>query len=142
MTSRPRPATSTLCGFQLISMIMGLFCAVFGCSHNKKRDKQFAYFRFPTVIKNQGKQTKKLSRMRRKKWIANISRADLTKKKVLYSRVCSVHFISGKLKSKLVILYLRKIPFKILEKIKVENYRIQLFIWGNKTERKFGSKII
>ena len=108
----------------------------------KKGTNNSLIFRFPTVIKNQGKQTEKLSGMRRKKWIANISRADLTKKKVLYSRVYSVHFISGKLKSKLVILYLRKIPFKILEKIKVENYRIQLFIWGNKTERKFGSKII
>ena len=63
----------------------GVSCAVHGCSHNKKRDRQFAYFPFPSVKKNQGKQTEKLSRMRRKKWIANISRVDLSEKKVLYS---------------------------------------------------------
>lgn len=34
--------------------------------------------------------------MRRKKWIGNISRADLTEKKLLYSCVCSLHFISDR----------------------------------------------
>lgn len=77
---------------------MGFICAVIGCSHNIKRDKQYKYFRFPAVIKKQGKETEKLSQKRRKKWKSNISRADLSEKKLKYTRVCSAHFISGKSK--------------------------------------------
>ena len=71
-------------------------CAVFGCSHNSKREKgKFKFFRFPSILLHQGEETKKLSEERRRQWLANINRADLDDAKADHSRVCSDHFISG-----------------------------------------------
>jgi len=80
--------------------IMPVLCAVFNCGHNATRDKDYSYFRFPKVITNQGEKTQELTEKRRKKWIANISRADLTEEKLQHTRVCSSHFITGKLMQK------------------------------------------
>ena len=71
-------------------------CAVYGCGHNSKRDKdKYNFFRFPSVINHQGEETRKLSEERRRQWLANINRADFDDKKADHSRVCSHHFISG-----------------------------------------------
>ena len=71
-------------------------CAVFGCSHNSKREKgKFQIFRFPSVLLYQGEETRKLREERRRQWLANINRVDLDAK-ADHSRVCSNHFISGK----------------------------------------------
>ena len=37
-----------------------------------------------------------LSKNRRDKWLACISREDLTEDKLRYTRICSDHFVSGK----------------------------------------------
>ena len=79
------------------SLIMPHLCAVYGCSHNSKREKGlFKFFRFPSVIWNQGEETRKLTEERRRRWLANVNRADLDGKKLDHYRVCSNHFISGK----------------------------------------------
>ena len=75
---------------------MPQLCAVFGCSHNSKREKaKFQFFRFPSILLHQGEETKKLSEERRRQWLANINRADLDDAKADHSRVCRNHFISG-----------------------------------------------
>lgn len=75
------------------------FCAVYKCGHNSARDKEYSYFRIPKVIMNQGEETKLLSIQRRQQWLKNVHRAkhDLTEKKVECSRICSEHFVSGKI---------------------------------------------
>ena len=77
---------------------MPYLCAVYGCGHNSTRESGlFRFFRIPSIIKNQGEQTLKLSTERRRTWLNNISRADsdLTEEKIETTRVCSDHFISG-----------------------------------------------
>lgn len=64
---------------------MPVLCAVFNCGHNATRDKEYRYFRFPKVITTQGEKTQALTEKRRKKWIANISRADLTEEKLQHT---------------------------------------------------------
>ena len=78
---------------------MGVLCAVFGCGNNASRDKTKRFFRIPKIIKNcdPDKRDENLSRARRQQWLKNISRADLTEKKADFTRVCSDHFISGKI---------------------------------------------
>ena len=40
-------------------------CAVYGCSHNSKRERGlFKFYRFPSVIWNQGEETRKLGSLR------------------------------------------------------------------------------
>ncbi|XP_066303870.1 uncharacterized protein [Branchiostoma lanceolatum] len=77
---------------------MPVLCAVYGCGHNSKRDKGYSYHRIPKMIESQGEKTRLLSEERRRVWLANINRslADLTPSKSTFSRVCSLHFISGK----------------------------------------------
>ena len=52
--------------------------------------------RIPSVVTNQGEETRILSEERRKKWISAISRKDLTDSILEHGRVCGRHFISGK----------------------------------------------
>ena len=75
------------------------FCAVYKCGHNSVRDCDYNYFRIPKIISNQGDETKLLSAERRQQWRKNIHRAqhDLTDKKIENSRICSDHFVSGKI---------------------------------------------
>ena len=77
------------------SLIMPHLCAVCGCSHNSKREKGlFKFFRFPSVIWNQGEETRKLTEERRRRWLANVNRPDLDGKKLDHYGVCSNHFMS------------------------------------------------
>jgi hypothetical protein len=74
-------------------------CAVYGCGHNSTRDSGvFRFFRFPSIIQNQGEQTLELCTERRRVWLNNVGRADydLTDQKLKSTRVRGDHFISGK----------------------------------------------
>ena len=77
---------------------MGVLCAVFNCGNNASRDKDKGFFRIPKIIYNNDpeKREENLSWARRKQWLKNISRKDLSEEKAASSRVCSDHFISGK----------------------------------------------
>ncbi|XP_068166667.1 THAP domain-containing protein 1-like [Antennarius striatus] len=68
-------------------------CAVFGCTNRSTRDRK-SYYVLPSVITNQGDQTKELSEKRRRQWIANLRRTSFTPSR--HTRICSDHFISGK----------------------------------------------
>ena len=75
---------------------MPSFCLVVGCSNDKKKNPELCFCRVPKIITNQGEETEILSTKRRTRWLAAISRADLTEKILENDRVCSIHFKSGK----------------------------------------------
>ena len=75
---------------------MPSFCLVVGCSNDKKKNPELCFCRVPKIITNQGEETEILSTERRTRWLAAISRADLTEKILENDRVCSIHFKSGK----------------------------------------------
>ena len=58
--------------------------------------KEKSYFRFPGIVSNNGEKGLTLPRKRTDKWLACISREDLTEDKLRYTRICSDHFVSGK----------------------------------------------
>ena len=64
--------------------------------HNSGKTKGIGFYRIPVVVTNQGEKAEELSRERRERWIAAISRDDITSKDVLSNeRVCGRHFVSG-----------------------------------------------
>lgn len=66
------------------------------CFHNSGKTKGIGFYRIPVVVTNQGEKAEELSRERRERWIAAISRDDITSKDVLSNeRVCGRHFVSG-----------------------------------------------
>ena len=75
---------------------MPSFCLIVGCSNDKKRRPDLSFCRVPKVITSQGEQTEILSNERRTRWLAAISRDDLTESKLENDRVCGIHFHSGK----------------------------------------------
>lgn len=74
---------------------MPSFCLIVGCSNDKKRRPDLSFCRVPKVITSQGEQTEILSNERRTRWLAAISRDDLTESKLENDRVCGIHFHSG-----------------------------------------------
>ncbi|XP_041479752.1 THAP domain-containing protein 11-like [Lytechinus variegatus] len=70
------------------------FCCVTGCSNRSNRERDLSFYCIPTVLHHQGEHSHKLSKQRREKWLSNIKRIGWEPAK--HSRVCSVHFISGK----------------------------------------------
>lgn len=72
------------------------FCACFGCSNRRDRNKDKSFFRLPAVISHQGEQTRLLSERRRRQWLAAIRREDIKLENYKYTRICSDHFLSGK----------------------------------------------
>nr|XP_047134770.1 uncharacterized protein LOC124812318 [Hydra vulgaris] len=72
------------------------FCAVFGCSSRSNREKGKSLFRLPKVVCNQGDDGKILSKERREKWVNAIIRVGNYPDVLLYTRICSDHFIRGK----------------------------------------------
>ena len=75
---------------------MPSFCLIIGCSYDKKRRPNLSFCRVLKVITSQGEQTEILSNERRTRWLAAISRDDLTESKLENDRVCGIHFHSGK----------------------------------------------
>ena len=59
---------------------MPSFCAVFNCSNRADREKDKSNYRFPSIVKNNGKEGLKLSKVRREKWLAKSFRKDLTER--------------------------------------------------------------
>lgn len=87
---------------------MTLTCIVVGCGSAAQRDK-VSFFKVPAILqfKHQLKKNK-LSKTRREMWLKAIKRDDLTVSKINTQRVCSRHFITGKmLLSNGVSIYLR-----------------------------------
>ena len=60
-------------------------CAEVNCGSNSARDKSanLSFHRFPSIVNNRGK-VDPLGEERRKKWIEDFKRADLTEKKIKY----------------------------------------------------------
>lgn len=79
------------------SLKMVNFCAVYGCSNRSNRERNRSFFRIPAIIYHSDEKTKNLSRERRQRWLAMIQRQDLTDSQIVSTRICSDHFISGKL---------------------------------------------
>lgn len=75
---------------------MPSFCLIVGCSNDRKKCPDLSFCRVPKIITNQGEETEILSTERRTKWLATISRDDLTEKILENDRVCGIHFHSGK----------------------------------------------
>lgn len=74
-----------------------VMCIVVSCASKSDTAKGVGMFRIPSVIYNQGEETKELTRMRRERWISAISRDDVKYKDIFKSeRVCGHHFVSGK----------------------------------------------
>ena len=48
---------------------MPSFCAVFNYSNRADREKNKSNYHFPSVVKNNGKEGQKLSKVRREKWL-------------------------------------------------------------------------
>ena len=71
-----------------------VFCMIIGCP-NKSEDVPGHYCRVPAVITNQGEAYEELTKERRRKWIAAISRIGLTENIIRNDRVCFRHFVSG-----------------------------------------------
>ncbi|XP_031173694.1 uncharacterized protein LOC116063007 [Sander lucioperca] len=70
---------------------MPMFCVVNGCTNRSDQQTQLGYHRVPKVVVNKGEECKKLTEMRRKKWLENLPPSAGT----LHSRVCSDHFVGG-----------------------------------------------
>ena len=58
------------------------FRAVFNCSNRADREKNKSNYRFPSIVKNNGKEGLILSKVRRKKSLAQIFRNNLTEVKL------------------------------------------------------------
>ena len=74
---------------------MPSFCLVVGCSNNRKKNPDLSFCRVPKIVRSQGEETEILSTERRTRWLAAISRADLTETILENDRVCRIHFHSG-----------------------------------------------
>ena len=80
-------------------MKMPSFCAVFNCSYRAGREKDKPNYRFPSIVKNNGKEGLKLSKVRREKWLAQIFRKNLTERKLERTRVKIEIMLSASLSS-------------------------------------------
>jgi len=73
-----------------------VLCLIVGCHARSGRDKSTSFFRVPKIRKNSGEIAEELSIERRRKWLAAISRDDLTDQILENDRVCCRHFLSGR----------------------------------------------
>ncbi|KAK3085740.1 hypothetical protein FSP39_008054 [Pinctada imbricata] len=69
-------------------------CFVKGCKNRADGVQVRSFYAIPAIITHQDQKTLKLSLKRRQKWIAAIGREKAATK---YSKVCSDHFITGKM---------------------------------------------
>ena len=68
-------------------MKMTRFCAVFNCSNRADREKNKSNYRFPSFVKNNGKEDLKRLKVRRGRRLAQIFTKDLTKRKLERTRM-------------------------------------------------------
>ena len=73
-----------------------VLCLLVDCHARSGRDRDFSFFRVPVIDKNHGEEAEELSTERRTKWIAAISRDDLTEQILKNDRVCNRHFVSSR----------------------------------------------
>ena len=66
---------------------MTRFCAVFNCSNRADREKNKSNYRFPSIVKNNGKEDLKRLKVRRGRRLAQIFSKDLTKRKLERTRM-------------------------------------------------------
>ena len=66
---------------------MTRFCAVYNCSNRANREKNKSNYRFPSIVKNNGKGGWKCLKVRRRKRLAKISSKDLTKRMLERTRM-------------------------------------------------------
>ena len=59
---------------------MPSLCAIFNCSIRGDKEKDKSNSRFSSIVKNNGKKGLRLLKVRREKWLAQISRRNLTAK--------------------------------------------------------------
>ena len=60
---------------------MASLCAVFNCLNRADREEDKSNYRFPSIVKNNGKGGLELSKVRREKWLAQIFRKNLLKER-------------------------------------------------------------
>ena len=72
---------------------MKSFCVVFNCLNRADRQKNKSNCRFPSIVKNIGKEGLKLSKVRRGKWFTQIFRKDLTERKLERARIKIICFL-------------------------------------------------
>lgn len=80
---------------------MPQFCGVVQCGHNSMRDWQKHYYTVPSIRNKRGKIEERRVK-RRQAWIRALHRDDLNENKLKNLRICSDHFVTGK------ILYINK----------------------------------
>ena len=73
-----------------------VLCLFVDCHSRSGRDRDVSFFRVPVIDKNHGEEAEELSTKRRTKWIAAISRDDLTEQILKNNCVCSRHFVSSR----------------------------------------------
>ena len=66
---------------------MTRFCAIFNCSDRAGREKNKSNYRFPSIVKNNGKEGLKRFKVRRGRRLAQILSKDLTKRKLERTRM-------------------------------------------------------
>ena len=70
-------------------------CCVVGCHSRGGRNEGISFCLIPSIITKQGLKTQELSSKQRNAWLSSFNRKDWNPSK--HSRVCSKHFITGKL---------------------------------------------
>lgn len=87
---------------------MPVICGVVNCGSRANRDKEH-FYRLPQIRSFKHKEhLNELSKTRRANWLTAVKRSDLTETKLKYLRVCSKHFISGKLNNNIALIFVTK----------------------------------
>ena len=67
---------------KIMTFLVRIISEISNCSNRADREKDKSNYRFPSIVKNNGKEGLKLSKVRREKWLAQIFRKDLTERKL------------------------------------------------------------
>ena len=94
---RFKPATDKSDYLKFVTAIKMVICAIVGCPNTSKRAQGISFYRLSAVISHQGERARELSQKRQDLWLARIHRRDLGAEKYPNTRVCGLHFVSGKL---------------------------------------------
>ncbi|XP_072042624.1 uncharacterized protein [Amphiura filiformis] len=71
-------------------------CCVAGCPNVGTHGGVVRYYIVPQIINNKGDEIKQLSTVQREKWIASVKAKKPNWEPNRYSRICSLHFVSGR----------------------------------------------